>query len=293
MSARCVGRRVAQNLVGQDPPVAHVTSQARFSPQPEHSLSVACGAVEDDHPPRGEGAMRGWSACAIGQGSPCIDHRPPLLSRPGVRAGTPTPSTMVGAVTGVRLPPRRLRVFRGGSRMHIRPGRLRGTVVLLATIAIVFGVAAPAQAAPGQPGQPSGDTKLGAVRDVCATPTPNASKKPMKCLSLRRTDVAGGKGIKPNATPSGLGPAELRSAYSLPSDTAGANQTVAITIAYDNPNIEADLAVYRAQYGLPACTTANGCFRKVNQNGQASPLPAVNLDWGGESALDTQMVSAV
>ena len=38
---------------------------------------------------------------------------------------------------------------------------------------------------------------------------------------------------------------------------------MAIVDAQDDPNAESDLATYRSQYGLPACTTANGCFKKV------------------------------
>src|SRR5262249_11759682 len=53
-----------------------------------------------------------------------------------------------------------------------------------------------------------------------------------------------------------------------------------------------DLAIYRAQFGLPPCTTANGCFKKVNQSGQASPLPSPDPGWAGEIALDIDMVSA-
>jgi subtilase family serine protease len=68
--------------------------------------------------------------------------------------------------------------------------------------------------------------------------------------------------------------------------------TVAIVDAYDNPNAEADLGAYRSRFGLPACTTANGCFRKVNQRGQAGPYPAGNVGWGQEIALDLDMVSA-
>src|SRR5262249_52534594 len=59
-----------------------------------------------------------------------------------------------------------------------------------------------------------------------------------------------------------------------------------------DPNAEADLGVYRSQFGLSACTTANGCFRKVNQNGQASPLPATDTGWAQEESLDIDMVSA-
>jgi subtilase family serine protease len=61
--------------------------------------------------------------------------------------------------------------------------------------------------------------------------------------------------------------------------------------AYDNPNIESDLAAYRNQFGLPSCTTANGCFRKVNQTG-GTTYPAGNVGWGQEIALDVDMVSA-
>ena len=94
------------------------------------------------------------------------------------------------------------------------------------------------------------------------------------------------------AAPQGLNPADLQSAYKLPSSTAGAGQTVAIVDAFDDPNAESDLADYRAQFGLPACTTANGCFRKVNQNGAASPLPAGDAGWAEEISLDLDMVSA-
>ena len=98
--------------------------------------------------------------------------------------------------------------------------------------------------------------------------------------------------ISPNATPSGYGPTDLRSAYKLTA-TGSASETVAIVDAQDDPNAESDLATYRAQYGLPSCTTANGCFRKVNQTGAASPLPTADTGWAGEISLDLDMVSAI
>ncbi|NUP51145.1 MAG: S8 family serine peptidase [Catenulispora sp.] len=98
--------------------------------------------------------------------------------------------------------------------------------------------------------------------------------------------------VQPAATPSGYGPADLQSAYNLPSSTAGSGQTVAIVDAYDDPTAEADLGVYRAQYGLPACTTANGCFKKVNQTG-GTKYPRTNAGWATEISLDLDMVSAV
>lgn len=94
------------------------------------------------------------------------------------------------------------------------------------------------------------------------------------------------------ARPSGFGPTQLRSAYKVTGN--GASSTlVAIVDAFGYPNAESDLAVYRAQFGLPACTTANGCFKKVNQNGIAGSYPKTNKGWSQESALDLDMVSAM
>jgi subtilase family serine protease len=95
-----------------------------------------------------------------------------------------------------------------------------------------------------------------------------------------------------NALPNGFGPADLRSAYGL-TTTGSAAMTVAVVDAYDDPNAESDLATYRSTYSLPACTTDNDCFRKVNQSGQPSPLPATSTGWAGEISLDLDMVSAV
>jgi len=90
----------------------------------------------------------------------------------------------------------------------------------------------------------------------------------------------------------GYHPADLQGAYKLPSATAGGGQTVAIVDAYNDPNAESDLGVYRSQFGLPACTTANGCFRKVDQSG-GTTYPKANGGWAQEISLDLDMVSAV
>jgi subtilase family serine protease len=86
-------------------------------------------------------------------------------------------------------------------------------------------------------------------------------------------------------------PADLRAAYHLPA-TAGRGATVAIVDAMDDPKAESDLAVFRKRYGLPPCSTANGCFRKVNQNGDPAPLPRRDQSWGVEISLDLDAVSA-
>jgi len=96
----------------------------------------------------------------------------------------------------------------------------------------------------------------------------------------------------PGVIPSGFEPADLQSAYSI--TTTGSSSTiVAIVDAFGYPTAEADLGVYRAEWGLPACTTANGCFKKLNQNGHANNYPAEQLDWAQETALDLDMVSAM
>ncbi|GAA1943013.1 S53 family peptidase [Kitasatospora viridis] len=116
----------------------------------------------------------------------------------------------------------------------------------------------------------------------------------MACNALKVTDVAQAHplGVTPNATPSGFGPSDLRSAYNLPAN-GGAGQTVAIVDAYNDPSAAADLAVYRAQYGLPACTVANGCFKQVSQTGSTTSLPSDDSGWAGEISLDLDMVSAI
>ncbi len=72
----------------------------------------------------------------------------------------------------------------------------------------------------------------------------------------------------------------------------GSGVTIAIVDAFDSPSAEADLGSFSAQFGLPACTTANGCFRKVNENG-GSTLPQRNTGWEVEINLDVQWVHAV
>ncbi len=93
-------------------------------------------------------------------------------------------------------------------------------------------------------------------------------------------------------SPSGYNPADLQSAYKLPSSTAGSGQTVAIVDAYDDPKAESDLGTYRSQFGLSACTTSNGCFRKVDQTGGTN-YPRGNRSWAQEISLDLDMVSAI
>jgi hypothetical protein len=92
--------------------------------------------------------------------------------------------------------------------------------------------------------------------------------------------------------PQGYGPADLQSAYGV--TTSGSpNTIIAVVDAYGYTNAESDLGVYRSTYGLPACTSANGCFAKYNERGQKANYPNQNTGWAEETALDLDMASAM
>ncbi|WP_435173522.1 ricin-type beta-trefoil lectin domain protein [Actinacidiphila sp. bgisy145] len=164
----------------------------------------------------------------------------------------------------------------------------------LAAPAGASGQATTAQATTGQ--ATSGQTTSSQVTTDHACSKPLHPGAPV-CYALVRTDIEAlhDNALSPHATPSGYGPSDLQQAYNLASAAAskGGGATVAVTELADNPNLESDLATYRAQYGLPACTTANGCFRKVNGSGQQSNYPSGDTGWGVEASLDVDMVSAV
>jgi hypothetical protein len=182
--------------------------------------------------------------------------------------------------------------------------RTRILTALAASATALLGVASPGVAAQGHARSATATTtvtagKAGADRTIAACPPAAPGRD--TCFAKLRTDVHGGTGVRGPAAghstagaaaalPTGLSPADLRSAYHLPA-IGGADQTVAIVDAGDNPKIEADLGVYRTTYGLPACTTANGCFHVVNQRGAASPRPP-DQGWAIEISLDVDMVSA-
>ncbi|MFL6023308.1 MAG: hypothetical protein ACJ72O_08205 [Marmoricola sp.] len=122
---------------------------------------------------------------------------------------------------------------------------------------------------------------------VCA-----ASTQALTASCSAKVMVSDKTGAVPNATTppgSALTPTQLRAAYGL---TGNATSTVAIVDAYGYPNLERDLGVYRTQFGIPACTRANGCLRIIDQNGGTN-LPRFNTGWAGETALDVDAVSAI
>jgi subtilase family serine protease len=169
--------------------------------------------------------------------------------------------------------------------------RVTGAVLgglVLALTPFLSATAGAASAAPAGPAAPAAASHP--FHHACST----AKAGHASCDALIRSDIAKSAASlrAAAAAPSGLSPANLQSAYKLPSATAGSGQTVAIVDAYNAPTAEADLGVYRSQYGLGACTTANGCFKKVDQNGGTS-YPATDGGWAQEISLDLDMVSAV
>ncbi|MGI0027126.1 MAG: S53 family peptidase [Nitrosopumilaceae archaeon] len=109
--------------------------------------------------------------------------------------------------------------------------------------------------------------------------------------------------IKHAATlsPTGLLPAQIRHAYGFDQLTCsytgtfgdpnlcGTGQTIAIVDAYDDPNIQNDLTTFSNQFGLPACTSANGCFVKATTQGK----PRSDQGWALEESLDVQWAHAM
>ena len=120
------------------------------------------------------------------------------------------------------------------------------------------------------------------------------------CTGLLHCNALLNGSVKPNSNPhpasvQGYTPQQLWAAYGLqapPANVAANGPTIAIVDAFDDPSAESDLAVYRSQFHLPPCTTANGCFSKLNAALQPGPYPASDVGWSMEISLDLAMASA-
>ncbi len=93
----------------------------------------------------------------------------------------------------------------------------------------------------------------------------------------------------------GLTPSQIRHFYGFDklacetSNTCGSGQTVAIVDAFFDPNIESDLATFDSQFGLPACTTSNGCFTIATPQG----IQRTDRGWALEVSLDVEWAHAI
>jgi hypothetical protein len=132
------------------------------------------------------------------------------------------------------------------------------------------------------------------VTDPCPASAPGMAS----CATLtttRDTSSATRQSSRADATaitPTGYSPTELRDAYDL-GDQTGAEDTVAVVTPFNDADAASDLATYRSQYGLPACTTANGCFTKVSQTGSTTVLPTTSAAWSASTAESIEMISAI
>ena len=163
----------------------------------------------------------------------------------------------------------------GGSRTAARRLRRAGVSLILGLLAWAAVAAAAAPA-----GLAAGAVHYARLENACPAPQPGRAT----CFAIARRPVAAASassaGVEPYVVKPGFsrGPAEgytpgdLASAYGYTATVGGAGQTIAIVDAYDDPNIEENLKTFDEHYGLGECTTADGCFKKVNQEGNEAPL---------------------
>lgn len=101
------------------------------------------------------------------------------------------------------------------------------------------------------------------------------------------------EGLDAAGAPAGFSPKQLKRAYDFPmGNRVGEGQTIAVVSAFDAPTVEQDLKKFSKQFDLPLCTTANGCFTKVDNDGGTN-FPPVDYGWALESTLDVQWVHAI
>ena len=106
-------------------------------------------------------------------------------------------------------------------------------------------------------------------------PTTSAARARTHPLGMTRQATAQSTPLSAAEGGYGFRPQDLQSAYfageAPDTPTSEPQQTIALVDAYSDFKAESDLAVYDGEFKLPACTTANGCFTRVNQNGSAEP----------------------
>jgi subtilase family serine protease len=90
-------------------------------------------------------------------------------------------------------------------------------------------------------------------------------------------------------------PQMIRDAYDFPKGRGGASgegQTVIVAVAYGSPFLEADLAAFNAQFGLPGADVT--VVPQAHPSGApASSDPAVLQNWALETSLDVEWVHAL
>ncbi len=123
-----------------------------------------------------------------------------------------------------------------------------------------------------------------------------ATLRPGTAVSARIAGAGdGAPAARAAAAQKPLAPAQIRAAYSLPA-TGARNQRIAVVSIYDAPHLQADLNAYDKKFRLRSCTSANHCFRKLNQEGRSQPLPETDPSggqWITESSLGVEIARGV
>lgn len=181
-------------------------------------------------------------------------------------------------------------------------GLLIAALLLISGVYLIFGSttgALSAQSHKSAKGKPMKAISHHSFRHICSDPGPGQAR----CMA-EVTIGNNGKPLTGSPAASGsYGPQEFHTAYNLPCTPGGTVKAVCSTPGSFGPEtiaivdagnfstgasgLETSLQDYDQYYGLPACTTANGCLSVVNQSGAASPLPA-DAGWSDEIALDVE-----
>lgn len=180
--------------------------------------------------------------------------------------------------------------------------RLRA-LALAISLALVGSLGAPLTAGASPGGSTTGLARASTVTAPCGTvPAPGHA---MCLIRVPKPEVASQAiGSQARVTtlttlttdwPTALHPGDVISAYGWQSSdhTTGKGKTIALVDAYNDPTIATDLATFSAQFALPPCTTANGCFTKVDQTGGATYPAKTTAGWDGEISLDVEWAHAM
>jgi subtilase family serine protease len=138
-------------------------------------------------------------------------------------------------------------------------------------------------------------------RSVCGSNTAGTAR----CLAHVVTGSNGNPLTTGSPLSSSYGPVQFHTAYNLPCAPGGSmqsicstpsafgGQTIALITAYNDQHIANDLSVYSSYYGLPQCTTANGCLTISNENGGSNLPVLTNSGWALETSLDVETAHMV
>ncbi|HEX4282800.1 MAG TPA: PKD domain-containing protein [Solirubrobacteraceae bacterium] len=235
-------------------------------------------------------------AFTLGLGAPVRTPAPRTVAAASVvraSSGSPSPTfathSVVPAKTTGHAP---AAGSRGRAGAVVRPGvRVHGP-----------GVAAPAPTSHGLAAVLRQTTGLAPAQVTTRQLCPTADSGHARCAAEALVLRSNGALVHPRVARASSGgplygdaPAYLQQAYDLSSlsQTNGTGDTVAIVDAFHDSTAETDLAAYRSFYNLPACTSASGCFRQMNEHGGPTPPPISDAGWSQETSLDLDAVSAI